>query len=136
MRLRLRVQAFVSTSTAEENDVANVDRGLVSDDFQEGGAVRVRVAGGATNLAVTLPSVASAGFVLIRTEAVDDTLAPVALEVKLNDPSADAITITPAGTDRRGFFLVTTEGVSAIYLTNPSPTVAMYAHVVSVGDAL
>ena len=62
MRLRLRVQASVSTSTAEENDVANVDRGLVSDDFQEGGAVRVRVAGGATNLAVTLPSVASAGF--------------------------------------------------------------------------
>jgi hypothetical protein len=135
MRLRLRVQAFVSTSVAEENDVANVDRGLVSDDFQEGGAVRVRVAGGATNLAVTLPAVASAGFVLIRTEAVDDTLAPVPLTVRLNDPAADPITIEPIGTDRRGFFLVTTDGVTAVYLSNADPTVAMYAHVVSVGDA-
>lgn len=136
MRLRLRVQAFVSTSTAEENDVAGVDRGLVSDDFQEGGAVRVRVAGGATNLAVALPAVANAGFVLIRTEAVDDTLAPVPLTVRLNDPTADPITIEPIGTDRRGFFLVTTDGVTAIYLSNADPVVAMYAHVVSVGDAV
>lgn len=136
MRLRLRVQAFVSTSVAEENDVASVDRGLVSDDFQEGGAVRVRVAGGATNLAVALPAVANAGFVLIRTEAVDDTLAPVPLTVRLNDPTASPITIEPIGTDRRGFFLVTTDGVTAIYLSNADPVVAMYAHVVSVGDAV
>lgn len=135
MRLRVNLAVYLSSTAAEENDISNTTRQLLMDGFDEGGAQRVKVPVSTTNMEVTLRGLAGAGFIFLRSLAVDDTLTPVTLQIRLGDSSNDPIALTPMGTSKEGVMLLTTESVDSIYVTNTSTTVAMYLHIVSVGDA-
>lgn len=135
MRLRVNLAVYLSSTAAEENDISNTTRQLLTDSFEEGGTQRVRVPVSTTNMEVTLRGLAAAGFVFLRSLAVDDTLTPVTLQIRFGSTSADPIALTPMGTSKEGVLCLTTEALNAIYVTNTSTSVAMYLHVVSVGDA-
>lgn len=134
MRTRIQLKLGLSSDAFEHRDLGNMDVDIVGDDFGEGGVQKIRVAASATNLSVMHQSVASGKFVAIRTYTVDPTQVATPLTVRLNSPSGEPITINPVGTTKQGFFMLSAEGLTGVYLSNPSSTVAMWAVVSTVGD--
>lgn len=132
MRLRYTQQTALSSTTAEDRDIGNVECEAVVDSLNEGGGMEFTLAAGVTNQNIQHAQVASAKYLSLRTRAVDPNQTPGDITVKLNDTGATPITVSPLD-GKQGHMQLATSGVTALYASNPG-SVPMRVYVAMAGD--
>lgn len=133
VRTRYRLGVFISSSSAEERDLANLDTEVVSDDFGEGGVRKFTLISTASDVQVDIGNIATGRFLAIRTNSADPTLDPVEVEVKRNSTGGEIWPITPMDSTREGHLLTSTSGLTALFMSNPG-AVDMEITVYTAGD--
>jgi hypothetical protein len=133
VRVRYRLDASVSSSTAEDRDLGNKRYEVVSDGLGEGGTWKTRLAAATVDLEVVLPDVADAKLLVVATNALDPNQTAGTVSLKRNSNTAEEIDIVPLSGTRTGHLLLTTTGITSIYLSNPG-TVVMEVILVVAGD--
>lgn len=134
IRFRHSFRTSVSSTAYEHRDLGDQSFEIVDDTLNDGGFVKITVPASAANQLIQHPSVASAKFVSLTTQAVDPTLAASTLRFRINATDADEIPVKPVGTTDRGFLVMSHDGITALYVSNPSATVAMTVMVAMAGD--
>lgn len=133
VRVRYKVTVSISSTTAEEKDLANQTYEIANDALGEGGTVKYKVIAGATDLPIQFGQVASVKFLLIRTQAKDPTQNPVALTFKKNSNVGEAIVVAPLATEAEGHMLLSTDGITSLYVSNAG-AVDMEVTLIMAGD--
>lgn len=135
MAIRVRVQTgvHISSTSAEERDLGSVEVEAVCDTQKDGGSWKITLAAGATNVSAQLSELAECRVLHLRTRPVTATDTPGTVTVKRNGTGAEAWPVEPLPTTKQGLLMITTSGLTALYLTNPG-TVAMEVTVSAVGD--
>jgi hypothetical protein len=133
VRIRYRIEASVSSTSAEEKDLGNVVYEVVNDESGDGGVRKTLLAGGATDVSIKLNQVTTAKFVLIRTNAKDptDTLGPI--DIKKNAIGGEVTTIEPLPGATEAHMLLVTSGITDLFATN-SGSIDTEVTVMAVGD--
>ena len=134
-RTRYRVAVAISSNPDnEERDLGNTVAEVVNDGLVDGGTWQNVLAPNATDVLVQLTQVSNARFVYVRAFANDPNQNPVAITLKKNGIGGEAWTVAPLTGAKEAQFLISTDGVTALYLSNPSPSVAMRVIIVMSGD--
>lgn len=133
VRIRYRIEASVSSTSAEEKDLGNVVYEVVNDQSGEGGVRKTLLVAGASDVSIMLNEVSTAKFFLIRTNAHDPTEALGAIEVKKNVIGGEVTTISPLTGATEAHMLVATSGITDLFASNPG-TVDVDVTVMMVGD--
>lgn len=133
IRVRYKISVAVSSTSAEEKDLANQSYEVVSDAYGEGGSVKVLVAAGATDLAIQFPQVAAASLIVVRTKAKDPMVSGIPLTFKKGSTLGEAIVVAPLTGSKEGHLVLSTSGVTALYVSN-SGAVDMEVTLTLVGD--
>ncbi len=113
MRLKLKLISSLSSTSAEEKDVFNVDPGVnheVSDEIDAGGARKLRLTSGVEDQALDLGDLEVVSFIYIRTTR----------EITLNLNDGTYFTIRPIDGFTYGHFLLTPTEVTSISVSNAS----------------
>lgn len=134
VRVRYRIGAYVSSTTAEDKDLANQSWEVVTDVLGEGGSWKTTLQPGDTDVDVHLGNLASAKILIVRTTSKDPTLNPTPLTFKKNNIAGEEIIVQPMGDAKEGHFLLSTDSITALYATNPIGGVIMDIIVVAAGD--
>lgn len=133
VRLRYRIEASVSSTSAEGRDLGNVVYEVVDDDSGEGGTRKTLLAAGATDVSVMLTEISAARFVLIRTNTKDPTETLGAITIKKNAIGGEPITVDPLPGATEAHLLMVTSGITDLFATNGG-TVDTEITVMAVGD--
>lgn len=115
VRLRYKVTAAVSSSSAEENDLGNSKFEIVDDTPSEGGSWKTTVAPATTDV-IDLDNIASAKFLSLRFAPKDPTLTLTAVGVILN--GGPALQVQPLGAAKEAHFLISSAGITSLSLAN------------------
>ena len=133
VRVRYRIEASVSSTTAEERDLGNVVYEVVNDTMGEGGVRKTTLAPAASDVSLALADVASARFVVVRTNTVDATATLGIIEVKKNTVGNEIHEIVPLPGATEAHMVWATQDITALFASNPG-TVAVEITVMSAGD--
>jgi hypothetical protein len=132
VRARLKISMAISSTTAEERDLGNGSFEVVTDLPGEGGSWKLVLPANSTDVSVPLASIASVSLIALRTVTKDPTATPVNVSYKKNSNSGEATTIAPIA-GQEGWLLLSTAGLTALYLTNATTT-DMQVTVFALGD--
>ena len=119
MRSRYSIQAALSSTSSEEKDLGNKKYEVVSDSLSEGGTWKTRLAPASVDVNLSLRDVAEVKLLVVSTLAVDPNATPGTVTLKLNATVNDPFDIVPLPTAKQGHFLLTTESLTSIFLSNP-----------------
>lgn len=133
IRLRYKVQLGVSSTSEENKDLGNQYYEVVSDVPGEGGSWKTTVPANTTDQPITLGNVSTLSLLTIRTNSKDASLTPVNIGVKKNSTGGEVWTIAPYAS-KEGIMMVTTTGITAIYLTNADASTDMEVTFTVSGD--
>lgn len=133
VRLRYRLEVAISSTPAEERDLANPKWEVVTDTQGEGGSARTFLLAGANNVQLNVPTLLDIRFLMIRITPKDPTLIPGEIRLMRNLVSAEPLPIIPVGDLRESHYMVSTKSLTIIYATNMG-TVDVYVSVFAVGD--
>ena len=133
IRLRHSVSIEVSSGTQEQKDLGNVAWNVVTDGLGEGGTWKTLVAAGATDVEIRMDNIASVSFLALRTSAKDPTQSPISLDFKRETTNGEIFTVAPLSGTKEGLFMMTTSGLTALFVTNGG-AVDMEVIVVAAGD--
>ena len=133
VRVRYKLETAVSSTTAEEKDLGNRRYEVVSDGLNEGGSWKTRLLAGATDVNLSLRDVSSARLLVVSTNTVDPNELPGTIQIKRNSTGGEVIEIVPLPSSKQGHFMITTQGLTAIYASNPG-TVNMEIVLAVAGD--
>ena len=134
VRVRYKITATVSSTSAEEADLAKQAWEVVTDVENEGGSWKSVLQAGDTDVAIRLGNLAVARILIIRTNAKDPTQTPVAVTFKKNSNTGEAISVLPLGDAKEGHLLLTTDSITALYASVDGGGVPMEVTVISAGD--
>ena len=124
IRVRYHVDVAISSNPSEQNDLGNVHVDQLTDTQFEGGSWKTTLANGATDVLLNMGNLASANFVVLRTNVKDPTQGPPGnIVITKNSPSGEPWTIAPLGNCLEGNFLTSTTGITAIYASNPGSVI-------------
>jgi len=133
IRIRYKIEAIVSSTTAEDKDLGNQKYEVVTDDLGEGGARKTFLPSAASDVSLDLGNVADAKLIILRTNARDPTEAPSEIRIKINGTGNEERPIVPLSGTSEGHYVTSTTGVTAIFASNPG-TVDMEITLVVAGD--
>jgi hypothetical protein len=133
VRIRYKITATVSSTSAEERDLANQAWEVVNDAQGEGGSWKTTLAAGATDVQLNLGNLAACRMLFVRTTAKDPTQVPGDIVVKRNSTGGETLTVRPLTDAKEGFLAFVTDSLTALYASNPG-TVVMDVVVVAAGD--
>jgi hypothetical protein len=117
VRTRYKIEAAISSSSAEERDLGNLKFEVVDDTQGEGGTRRFKLSGSVVDYPLELGNVTTAKLVTIRTSPSDPNDVLPEIRIKLNGGS-EYLSIKPLGTQKEAHFLISTNGVTSITATN------------------
>lgn len=118
VRIRYKIEVAISSTDAEERDLANGKYEVVADTEGEGGAWKLTLPSLAVDVPINLPTLAAPSFIAIRATAKDPTNLPVPVGIKKTLGGEENV-IAPLGDQREGHFVLTTDGVATLYASNP-----------------
>jgi hypothetical protein len=95
VRVRYNITYSISSTPAEERDLANPQYEVVTDSQQDGGITKTLVAAGQQNVPLNILNLADAGFLVIRINSRDPTLPPNAIVIGINSPGEVQIATLP-----------------------------------------
>lgn len=133
VRVRYRLEIAISSTSAEEKDLANSVFEVVTDELGEGGVRKFTIAASSTDVAINLGNVTTTTFLAIRTNTKDPTEDPVTISVKRNGTGNEAIAIAPLADTKEGHLLISTAGLTSLHATNVG-SVDMELSLFSAGD--
>lgn len=133
VRVRYKLEIAISSTQNEERDLGNGKYEIVVDSQGEGGSWKFTVPGGATDVPVQLPNVATAKFLVIRTTPKNPNQTPVALEFKRETIAGEVITLQSLTTSKEAYLMLTTDSLTALFVSNPG-SVEMDVTVFAAGD--
>lgn len=133
VRIRYKLEVSVSSTTAEEKDLANQKYEVVSDVQGEGGTWKSTLVAAAVNTQLQLGNVANAKLLVLRTNAKDPTQTPGEVRFRRNLVTAEEIVVKPFTDQKEATMLLVTDGLTALFASNPG-TVDMEVTVVGAGD--
>lgn len=133
VRVRYKITAFVSSTTAEDKDLANQAWEVMTDTQGEGGSWKSTLMPGDTDIPIMLGNLAIAKVLIIRTTAKDPTQVPVPLTFKRETITGEAFVVQPLGDAKEGHWLMSTSSLTALFATNAG-TVPMEITVIAAGD--
>ena len=133
VRTRYRVEASVSSTTAEEKDLGNLKMEQACDSQADGGSRKNVIVAAATDVDVTPRQLATTRMLVIRTAAKNPNDAPGTISLKKNSTGGEAWSIVPLSGTREGYFVTTTDSVTALYVSNLG-SVDMEVTVMAAGD--
>jgi hypothetical protein len=87
VRVRYKISAFVSSTTAEDKDLANQQWEILNDTQGEGGSWKTTIQPGDTNVPIRLGNLATARLLIVRTNAKDPTQILNAVTLRKNTAS-------------------------------------------------
>ncbi len=120
VRLTFKAEFSVSSTMADEKDLGNGEYQVRTDAMNEGGAWRTRVADAETDLEIKLDNIANVKFIFLRlTPVVETDPAPV-ITFKLDAIGNTAVTLASPSDRKEGMLMLTTDSLSALYVTNAS----------------
>jgi len=122
VRVRYSLTAAVSSSTSENKDLGDGSFEVVDDSQGEGGARKITLPGSAVDVLVNLCDVTDAKFFLLRATPKDANNDCHEVKIRLNSPTGDEIPIKPLGTGKEAYLMMTTDGLSSLYVTNTGST--------------
>lgn len=120
VRIRYAVSAAVSSTTAEERDLGNIKLECVTDQESKGGAWQTTLDDGSMDVQIYLDNIVTTQLLIIRTLSADPNVAPGSISIKRNNTAAEPIQIKPLGDIKEGIFVISTDGLTALYATNSS----------------
>jgi len=118
VRLTFGVEFSVSGTTADEKDLGNGDYSVRTDAAQEGGSWKTIVAAGASDQEIRLDNIANVIFLFLKLEPKEETDPVPELTVKVNDVGNTPFTLAPPSDRKTGMMLLTTNGLTALYVSN------------------
>ena len=133
VRVRYSASIELSSGTQEQKDLGNVAWSIVTDGLGEGGTWKTLVPAASTDLEIRLDNIANVNFLALKTSAKDPTQVPVALSFKKETAGGEVFQVKPLPSTKEGHFLMTTDGVTALFVTNTG-SVDMEVVVVASGD--
>lgn len=133
VRTRYRIEASVSSTTAEEKDLGNLKMEQACDSQADGGSRKNVIVVAATDVDVTPRQLATTRMLVIRTAAKNPNDTPATINLKKNSALGEVWAIVPLSGTREGYFVTTTDSVTALYVSNPG-TVDMEVTVMAAGD--
>lgn len=133
IRLRQSNTIAISSGLKETKDLGNITWEVVTDGLNEGGVWKTVVLAGAVNTPLNIDNISTISFLAIKTTSRDPTRLPVALDFRRNAVDAEIFTIEPLPATKEGHFMITTNSMTALYVTN-SGAVDMEVIVVACGD--
>lgn len=133
VRVRYKVEASISSTSAEEKDLGNVAYEVVNDAQGEGGTRKTLLAAGATDVSVMLTEISTATWVLIKTNTKDSTDTLTGIDLKKNDIANEVTTIEPLSGATQAHLLMSASGITDLFATN-SGSVDIEITVMAVGD--
>jgi len=133
VRVRYRIEASVSSTTAEDKDLGNVVYEVVHDSAGEGGVRKTTLVAGASDVAVGLAEVAAATFILIRTNSKDSTDTLGGIDIKKNDVGNEITEVVPLAGETEAHMLLSTQSITELYASNQGTT-DVEITVMSIGD--
>jgi len=134
VRLRYKLDMAVSSTANEEKDLGHPICEVVVDSQGEGGVFKTKLAGGAVDQEIKLDNIASAKFLALRVTPVSENETMDSVKVRLNAIGGEEIEIKPLSGAREAHFLISSAGITALYVTNVSSSVAVAVTVVMAGD--
>jgi hypothetical protein len=133
VRSRYKIEASVSSTSAEDKDLGNVAYEVYTDDLSDGGSWKFKLAAAAPDTQIGLGDISSAKMLIIRTNAKDPNATPGVINLRLNLIGNPVIPIAPIGQAKEGHFVLSTSGITAIFLANPG-SIDMEVTVTVAGD--
>lgn len=133
VRARYRIEASVSSTTAEEKDLGNLKMEQVTDGQSDGGSRKNVIAAAATDVDITPRQLATSRLLVIKCAAKNPNDTPTTISLKKNSTSGEAWAIVPLAGTREAYFAITTDSVTALYVTNAG-SVDMEVTVMAAGD--
>lgn len=114
VRIRFDIKVTISENPSEANELGKTTPWVgVNDQQENGGSWTQTIAAGTVDQLVDLNGLADGTFLAIKT---DETI-----DIKKNASGGEAWTIQPLGVGAlEGFFIVSTTGVTALYVSNAS----------------
>jgi hypothetical protein len=119
VRLRYKLTAAVSSTTAEENDLGNAKFEVVTDSNNEGGIWKTTVAAGATDT-IELDNITTAKFLMLRFTPTDPTQTMTQVSVTLNGTAT--LPVYPAPNSKEAVLVVTSSGITSLSVANTDPS--------------
>lgn len=133
VRARYRIEASVSSTTAEEKDLGNLKMEQACDSQADGGSRKNVVVALASDVDITPRQLTTTRMLLIRTAAKNPNDTPATINLKKNSTLGEEWAIVPLSGTREGYFVTTTDSVTALYVSNPG-SVDMEVTVMAAGD--
>lgn len=133
VRVRYKVEVSVSSNSSEEKDLGNIKWEIVTDKQNEGGGWKTTLAAGTVDAQLPLDSIATARLLVIRTNAKDPNQNPADILIRRNLITNEQILIKPLSDSKEGHFLVSTDGLTALFASNPG-AVDMEMTILVAGD--
>jgi hypothetical protein len=96
VRVRYQIRCAVSSTYAEQRDLANTNWEIVTDCEGEGGSWKTLLPPATVNKLLNLGNLVTCRFVAIRTTSRDPTLPPVPIQINVNGPPESTATIVSA----------------------------------------
>lgn len=132
VRLRYKMYAAVSSSSAEENDLGNAKFEVVTDANNEGGIWKTTIAAGATET-IDLDNITTAKFLMLRFTPNDPTQLMTAVSVTLNGTAVLPVYPTPDA--KEALLVLTSSGITSLTVANTDPSAVKLDIIVGVvGD--
>ena len=113
MRTKIRIQAFLSSTTAGENDLAQAEWGYETcDAMDEGSSRRYRLAPGAVDTVLDLAGLADVRFLMVRSDK------EITLKLTTTGPVDNTVKISVPSGFNFGYALLCTQGVIGLKASN------------------
>lgn len=118
----LSLCASLSSTSAETKDLGHIERSDKVATYEEGGTFVDLLPAGAVNVPLSLGGLASCAVLILVTSPQDQNQAGSVVEVRRNLITAEPTPIQPIGQRKQGYYMVSTSGLTAVYLSNPGTT--------------
>jgi hypothetical protein len=121
VRVRYSILSAISSTTAEERDLGNTYWQIVTDEEQKGGTWKTIVPSGSSGVQIQIDNISTITLLIIRTTAVNPNQQPNGVTINLNSPTGPMFLIQPLGAAQEGHFMISTDQVTAVFVTNTGP---------------
>jgi hypothetical protein len=118
VRLTYATEFSISSTTADEKDLGNGNFKVITDDFGEGGTWKTLVSAGASDLQIVLDNVATARFLLLKSNPKLENDPAQSLDVKFNSVGNTPVPLKAPDSKKIAIMLLCTDGLTALYVSN------------------
>lgn len=132
-RVRFKHDLGLSSNSNEQRELGAVKLDVICDTLGEAGTQKTFVAAGAVDVQLQYGQIADAKLIQLKIEARDPNLTLGEIRLKKNSTLGEFWSIVPLNGTKVSFFMVTSTGVTALYVSNPG-TVAVDVTVSAAGD--